>query len=137
METKIYILIILLIKMKKVILDSSFILTCVKQKIDFFEEIKLMGISIIIPEQVIEEIKKVADSKKKLHFREDAKLALKIIRKNKFKKIDLKSKYVDTGLIAFSQKNKDVLIATLDSELKRKIKSNKLVIREKKRLEVL
>ena len=39
------------------LLDSNFLLTCIKQKIDFFEEIKLMGISIIIPKQVLNELK--------------------------------------------------------------------------------
>ena len=38
-------------------MDSSFILTCVRQKIDFFEEIELKGIQILIPKQVIREIK--------------------------------------------------------------------------------
>ena len=123
--------------MKKVILDSNFILTCIKQKIDFFEEIKFMGIKVLIPKQVIKEIKEIINSKKKLHFKEDAKLALKLLEKNSFKKVDLNTKKVDKGLINFSKENKNVIMATLDKEIKNKIKNPKLIIREKKRLEVL
>lgn len=122
--------------MKQVVLDTSFILTCIKQKIDFFEEVKLMGMKILIPKQVIEEIKRVVKSKKKLHFKEDAKLALKLLEKNNFKEINLKEKYVDKALIKFAEKNKNILIATLDKELKNKIKNPKLIIREKKKLEI-
>lgn len=123
--------------MKQVILDTNFILICIKQKIDFFEEIKFMGIQILIPKQVIKEIKGIINSKKKLHFKEDAKIALKLLEKNPFKEIDLNEKCVDKGLIQFAKKNKDVIIATLDRELKNKIQNSKLVIRGKKKLKVI
>ena len=109
--------------MKQVILDSSFILTCIKQKIDFFEEIELMGIQIIIPKQVINELKGLK-----------AKLALRLLDKHKFKKIDLKTKNTDAGIKNYADKNKNVIIATLDKELKNKIKNKKLIIRGKKKL---
>ena len=123
--------------MKKVILDTNFVLTCIRNKIDFSEEIKLRGIQILIPQQVIKEIRGIADSRKKLRFREEANIALKILEKIPFKKIDLKEKNVDKGIIKFAEKNKKAIIATLDRELKRKIKNSKLVIREKKKLEVI
>lgn len=123
--------------MKKAILDTSFILTCVKQKIDFLDEIKFMGIKVLIPEEVLDEVRKIMKSGKKLHFRENAKLALKILNKNGFKKIKLGTAHVDKGLVNFAEKNKDVIVATLDRELKKKIKKPKLVIRGKKKLEVI
>jgi len=123
--------------MKKAILDTSFILTCVKQKIDFFDEIGLMGMDVLIPEEVLDEVRKIINSGKKLHFKEDAKLALKILNKNKFKKIKLGTANVDKGLVDFAKKNKDVIVATLDRELKKKIKKPKLVIRGKKKLEII
>jgi|TARA_B100001971_G_C18256434_1_gene582560 rRNA-processing protein FCF1 len=127
--------------MKITILDTNFILTCVKQKIDFFEEIKFMGMEILIPKQVINELKKVVNSKKKLHFRKDAELSLKLLEKekNSFKKIDLLKygKNTDKRLKNFTEKNKNIIIATLDRELKNKIKNPKLVIREKNKLEVI
>jgi len=122
--------------MKQAILDTNFILTCVKQKIDFFEKIPQMGVQILIPKQVIEEIKRVANSTKKLHHRDAAKLAIVILEKNKFEEIDLKENYVDKGLIKFIEKNPQVIIATLDKKLKDKIKNSKLIVRGKKKLEV-
>ena len=123
--------------MKKVILDTNFIVSCVRNKIDFFEEIKFMGMQILIPKQVIEELKRIVSSKKKLGFKQDAKIALQILEKNLFQKIDIGKKYVDKGIINYAEKNKDVIIATLDRELKNKIKNPKLVIRGKKKLEVV
>ena len=43
--------------MKKVLLDTNFILTAIRNKIDFFEEIKLIGMKIAVPKQVVAEIK--------------------------------------------------------------------------------
>ncbi len=123
--------------MKEAILDTNFILTCVKQKIDFFHDLELGGIKILIPKQVIKEIKNIASSKKKLHFREDAKLALKILDKNNFKQVNLKVGYVDKALIQFAQENKKIIVATLDKEIKNKIQTPKLVIRRKTRLEII
>ena len=123
--------------MKKAVLDTNFILTCVKQKIDFFDEIRFMGMEILIPEEVLEEIKRIMNRGKKLHFRENAKLTLKILETEKFKKIKLGTEDVDTGLANFATKNKDVTVATLDRELKKKIKKPKLVIRGKKKLEII
>lgn len=127
--------------MKTILLDTNFILTCVKQKIDFFEDIKFMGMKIIIPKQVLNELKIIVNSKKKLHFRKDSELCLKIIEKEKksFKEIDLSEygKNTDKGIKNFAEKNKNIIVATLDKELKNKIKNRKLVIREKKNLEII
>ena len=122
--------------MKKVILDTNFILTCIKQKIDFFEDLKFMGMQISIPKQVVKEIEEITNSKKKLHFKEDAKLALRLLEKNSFKEIDLKEKNVDNGIVKYSNKH-DTIVATLDREIKNKIKNSKLVIRGKKKLEII
>lgn len=123
--------------MKNAVLDTNFILSCVKQKIDFFEEIDFKGMKILIPEEVINEIKKIAISGKKLHYRRNAELALKVLEKNNFETIQFGNSNVDKSLIEYSKANKNVVIATLDSELKGKIKKPQLVIRKGKRLEVI
>jgi len=117
--------------MKNVVLDTNFILNCAKQKIDFFEDIKLMPLKILIPKQAIVEIKGIAKSK------DEAKLALELLKNNQFKEIDLKTKNVDQGIINLARKDKNIVVATLDKELKGKIKNPKLIIREKKRLEIV
>jgi len=113
--------------MKKILLDTNFILTCIKQKIDFFEKLKLMGIQILIPKQVIRELEK----------KDKTGLSLELLEKHNFKKIDLKQRYVDKGIINFAKKHPEVFIATLDKEIKNKVKNQKVIIREKKRLEII
>ena len=123
--------------MKQILLDTNFILTCIKQKIDFFEDLELMGLQILIPKQVIDEIEMIASSKKKLHFREDAKLSLVLLKKNSFEKIDLTIQDVDKGIKRFAKQNPKIIIATLDKEIKDNIQNPKLVIRQKKKLEIV
>ena len=108
----------------KIILDTSFILTCLKQKIDFFEE--LVGEEILIPIQVINEIKRF-----------DNKLALRLLEKNKFQKIDLGKGHTDKRIIKLAKENPNVIVATLDKEIKNKTKNQKLIIRGKKKLEIV
>ncbi len=122
--------------MKQVLLDTSFILTGIRNKIDFIEELTFQGLNIIIPKQVIQEIERITKSKKKLRFRDEATLALKLLEQSKFKKIDLKTKNTDNGIVAYSKEN-DVIVATLDKELKQKVKGQRLVIRGKKKLEIV
>lgn len=122
--------------MKQVILDTNFILTCVKQKIDFFKEIPERGWEILIPKQVIEEIKRVANSTKKMKFRDDAKLAQVILEKNSFQEIDIKGKYADKGIIKYAKEHPRLIVATLDKDIKNKTTNSKLVIRGKKKLEL-
>ena len=121
--------------MRQAILDTSFILTAIKNKIDFIEGITFLGLTPIVPKQVISELENIVESKKKLKFKDDAKLGLKLISKTKT--IDIKNDYVDNGLIDYAEQNKTAIIATMDKELKSKIPNQKLVIRAKKRLEVL
>jgi rRNA-processing protein FCF1 len=115
--------------MKKVLLDTNFILTCVRQKIDLFEEIYLMGMQILIPEQVINEIERIKNL--------NSQPALKLLEKNKFKKIDIGRGHVDKKIIQFAKENPDLTIATLDREIKNKTKNPKLIIRGKKKLEII
>jgi rRNA-processing protein FCF1 len=125
--------------MEKVLLDSSFILSCVRNRIDFFTEITLMGMQILIPEEVLKEIENIKNSRQKLKDKEAARFSSVLFKLNNFKKIKLKAKNVDRGIINFAGENSGLIIATLDREIKKKLKGkNKLmVIRGKNRLEVL
>jgi rRNA-processing protein FCF1 len=124
--------------MKYAVLDTNFILSCIRKKIDFFEEIPQMGMSILIPSPVIKEIERIKNHpKNNFFFKEEASLALKLLEKSKFKKIGLDGKNVDFGIIKIAKENSDYIIATLDKEIKNKIKNQKLVIRGEKRLEIV
>jgi len=122
---------------KKVLLDTSFILMAIRENIDFIEDIKFLGLTILIPTQVIEELKAIAKSNQKLKFRDEAALALRIVDIPSLSKVVLKNKNVDSGIALFAKENKEAIIATMDKELKSRIKNQKLVVRAKKKLEIL
>lgn len=115
--------------MKQIILDTSFILTCIRNKIDFFDE--LFGYEILIPKQVIKEIEGLSNSKT------EAKLSLKLIKSNKPKTINIPGKNTDNAIINYAKENPDMIIATLDRGIKSKVKNSKLIIRNKKKLEII
>lgn len=123
--------------MKKAMLDTNFILTCMRQKIDFFRYLEMEGFQILIPVQVIKELENIVGSNKKLYFRENAKLSLDLLKKNNFMKIYLKTKNTDNGIVRFSKKNPGVTIGTLDREIKKKSGNDKIVIRGKSNLEIV
>ena len=115
--------------MEKVLLDTSFILSAVRNKIDIFEE--LLGYQIIIPKQVLIELNGIAKTKT------EAKTALKIIEKNKFEMIDLKTKNTDKGIKKYARSDKNLIIATLDDEIKKSVRNRKIVIRGKRKIEIV
>jgi len=86
---------------------------------------------------VIEELKAIAKSKKKLKFRDEAALALRIVDIPSLSKVVLKTKNVDAGIAMFAKENQDSIIATMDKELKSRIKNQKLVVRAEKKLEII
>ena len=124
--------------MIKALLDSSFILSCVKQKIDFFENLEEQGIKPLIPKQVIKEIERVAASNKKRHYREDAKIALKILEREKgnFQIIHLGRKHVDKEIKKYADEHPAVVIATLDRVLRESVDNPYLYIRGRKIIEM-
>lgn len=111
---------------KQVLLDTNFILTCMKQKIDFFDYLEMEGYIIIIPEQVINELENLKKES-----------ALMLLSKSKFKKIKLTGKNVDNAIIRYAGENPELIIATLDRAIQKKIKNRKMIIRNKKKLEIL
>lgn len=121
----------------EVILDTSFILTCLKEKIDFLKAGEFG--ELVLPEQVIDEIKKLSE-KRKGREKEIAMLAWGIIRENKekFKIIELKGKHVDAGIKGYvhEKRREKVIVATLDKELKLalKEKARMLIIRGKRKI---
>jgi rRNA-processing protein FCF1 len=99
-----------------------------KQKIDFFNYLELEGYSILIPDQIINELEKL---------KKTSALTLIENEKNKFKKISLKGKIVDNSIINYAKENPDIIIATLDREMQKKIRNRKMIIRNKKKLEII
>jgi len=114
--------------MSVIVLDTNFIISCIKQKIDFFEELASMGFKISIPDKVIKELEKL---------KRNFELSYLEKYKDQFKIIKFKKGYVDKGMIEYGKTHVRAVIATLDSDLKSKLKNRIMVIRGKKRLEVI
>ncbi len=108
----------------EVILDTNFIISCIKRKIDFVSELEEIGFKIVLPREVYQELK---DLRKKIS--PDSKAAVEIaitmFESKKIKKIKLGNVPIDEGLIEKSKKG--YYIATLDAAIKRSIK-NRVVI---------
>ncbi|MFW6233385.1 MAG: PIN domain-containing protein, partial [Nanoarchaeota archaeon] len=62
---------------KQILLDTNFILSCIREKLDLFEYLEERNFKIIIPKQVIDEIKEIQNSKKKFKYKNEAEIALK------------------------------------------------------------
>ena len=115
----------------KVILDTNFLIDCIRFKIDLKE---LSGNEMFVLDSVIFEIGKVA--KRGTKESSLAKLALEFIAKNNFKVLETGKNDADESLLAYS---KDYAIATHDKTLKNKLKKAKakiIYIRQKKYLVV-
>lgn len=125
-----------------IVLDTNFIVCCTKQKIDFINEIERIcnfEYNLIVPEQVIEEFKKLSLSKN-IKDREAALIALHLVEKYKdegrvnIKKVDAED--ADSAILKFDNKNN--IIATLDKALKQKIRNAKVItIRQGKHIEFI
>jgi len=122
--------------MAKVILDTNFILNCVRNKFDFYEGIRDRGDTILIPKEVIEEIKRISKTAKSLKLRDESKLSLKVIKSENYDEVDCPGRYVDSGIKKYLNSNPDIILATMDRELKKSVKNRKIVIRNKKKLEL-
>ncbi len=119
-----------------VILDTNFVIYCIKQKIYFKEEIEnlLLGAKILIPLQVKKELQKIIEGKTLANYadKQKAKVSLDIV--SRFEEINLVGKYTDQGIIKYCKKEKDkneVYVATLDTQLALKLKSLARIIKIK------
>ncbi|MBI2105256.1 hypothetical protein HYT56_00290 [Candidatus Woesearchaeota archaeon] len=109
----------------KIILDTNFLLDCVKFHIDYQEELRQHELYVL--DKTISELENLINQKKASH----AKVTLQILEKKKIKilKTGNEKKSVDSILA-----EKDgYAVATADKELKQRLKKRKIfVIRQKK-----
>ncbi len=115
----------------EVLLDSSFIISCVRERIDFLNQLKEQGYKPIVPREVLQEMKDLRTKDKTS--RDDRlaiDLALQIIEKEKVKKATLgNDKKVDDCLI--EKGNEGFYIATLDRVIKNKIPKKIVIFKSK------
>jgi rRNA-processing protein FCF1 len=127
--------------MKKILLDTNFLMIPASLKVDIFSEIRRIAdfsYEICVLDKTIEELKAIIERHKGRHG-EAAKLALQLISKKNVKIIKTESiKNVDE-IILETANSKLFIVATQDSALKRKLKENHipiLVLRQKKYLKI-
>ena len=113
------------------ILDSSFIISCVRKRIDFLEALREIGFRAAVPKGVLQEMKdlKMKDGTSRLD-REAIDIAFEMLSGRDVKKIRVGGRTVDEGLIAKGRSG--IHIATLDRAIKREV-PNKIVILDSKR----
>ena len=105
----------------KIILDTNFLIYCAKEKLDYTEEISNLineNYELVIPEKVIEELKRLTTKTKKQKDKKASDLALQLLKKNKIKKVNPRGETVDQSIINLSQENKKNITATLDREMR-------------------
>ncbi|NCN98716.1 hypothetical protein COU62_02965 [Candidatus Pacearchaeota archaeon CG10_big_fil_rev_8_21_14_0_10_35_219] len=117
----------------KVILDTNFILTCIKDRIDFLSQLEEQGFEILVPHEVLEEMK---DIRKKVS--RDTRIvidvAFQLFDKENVKKVKLGRRSVDLGLIKKGREG--YYIATLDAEIKGKVPKRVVIFSGKKEVGV-
>lgn len=122
----------------EIVLDTNFILTCVKQKIDFVElaeQLTDKKISWIVPQQVLNELGCLKDRVgMKTADKEAATLSFEILQMIKPKIVELgRGPNVDIGIVNYI-KGKDIVLATLDKGLKNRVDNKILTIKGKKNI---
>ena len=121
--------------MKKIILDTNFLLIPAQFRVDIFEEIKRIAdfpYQLCILDKTIDELKKIQKEQRGKH-KAAVRLALQLVRRKPVKVIKTTSnKLVDDLLVEHSKKG--AIIATQDIGLKRRLKKPYIVLRQKKYL---
>ena len=105
--------------MHKIYLDTSFILTSIKYKIDMFSEIKRIcnfRFKLYAVDKTLEELKN----------KKEGKLGLKLIENLDIKKTE-NNKNVDKSLIEIAKREK-IIVATQDKYLKKRLRDEGALI---------
>lgn len=116
--------------LKKIILDTNFLIYCAENKVDYVEEIsRLMteGFELVTPSQVVDELKELSQKSQKFTDRTAAWLALKILDSNRVKIENVSGSYADEAILNLMRLGS--IVATLDKQLIEKIgKNNRIIV---------
>ena len=132
--------------MKKIILDTNFLVSAIRFKIDIFSELQRIcdfKYIVYIVEGTINELEKLVETGKPKDTI-SAKISLELIKKKKIKIIKTLSKNkrvknVDLLILNLIKKG-DFIVATQDKELKREIRKKGvpiIVLRQRKYLKLI
>ena len=120
----------------KIILDTNFLIYCAKNKIDYRQEIERLvkeGHDLVVPGQVVEELRQLSEKAHKFSDKSAAKLALKLIEANEVNVISACGDYADKAILDLVKKEGGV-VATIDLALRKKVGMlNRAIVIEGKR----
>jgi len=126
--------------MKKIILDTNFLLIPGSVKVDIFAELErlcLFKYKVYVLDMTIKELEKLkAEGKGKTS--KNAKLALDLLKIKKVNIIKTKQGHVDDLILQVA--DKDTIVATQDMELKRRLKAKgipQIILRKKQYLDMV
>jgi rRNA-processing protein FCF1 len=126
----------------KILLDTNFILTCAKEKIDFpslADETIDEKIEWIVPQDVLNELGSLKDRVgMKVVDKDSAKLGFEMLQNLDPEVVQLpgKNPNVDIKIVNYVM-DKDIVLATLDKNLKSRINNKILTIRGRNNLNLL
>ena len=127
------IFLLLMQNVKKIILDTNFLLIPEQFKVDIFSEIERISnfkYKLLVFDRIINELENIEQSQRRKHSRA-AKLALDLIKSKKYKifiKRTDSTKSVDNLILDFAVEEGNCIVATQDFLLKQRLKKNKVQI---------
>ena len=127
-----------MLKIQKIVLDSNFLMIPGQFGVDIFEELRNkldFPYKLFIVKNTIAELNKIIE-KAKNRDKIAARIGLELIKTKSINIIDCdESAIVDDELVMLS--NDGCIIATQDKELKSRIANKKIVLRQKKYIELV
>jgi len=122
---------------QRIVLDTNFLMIPGQFGTDIFEEMKTLDFSytIHIVSGTLAELDKI-NEKDKSKDKIAAKIGKGLVKAKTINIIDFPNENVDDALVELS-KEPDVIVATQDAELKRRLHGKKLILRQGKYLRVV
>jgi len=131
-----------MMKMKKILLDTNFLMICFQFRVDIFTELDRVcnfNFKLFVLDKTIEEIEKIVEEQKGKN-KEAAKIALKLIAIKKINIIKTKSNRKTDDVIRDIAAKDNYIVATQDKDLKRRLinqGASVIVLRQKKVLAII
>ena len=115
----------------EVLLDTNFIISCILKKIDFISQLENKGFKIVVPREVLQELKDLKfNGRTSGNERTAIDVALDVLYSKKVKKTTIGEGKVDDLLIKKGKQG--VYIATLDAGIKRQVPNRIVIFNAKK-----
>ena len=128
--------------MKKILLDTNFLMICAQFKVDIFSEIERIcnfNYKLYVLDKTVDELKNIIKKQKGKH-KESAKIGLQLLKIKKIEIIKTDSfEKTDDIIVEYAYK-KDYIVATQDKDLKRKLinqGTTTIILKQKKMLAVV